>query len=160
MTQGRFQMHICDVLSGKNGIQSQIPQKNYLSIACSSPSESSHLSLHACYRSLSARGPLIDSRDCVNSLRALWSIRTPRPSCANQDAWAVITLKLPEGEFYSHIWIGTPPCNIVREAVLLHIHLPPQQYGFSSIGFGILILEFTFNLKVHIWWPSFNLPGS
>ncbi len=36
MTQGRFQMQICDVLSGKNDIQLQIPVKNYLSIACSS----------------------------------------------------------------------------------------------------------------------------
>ncbi len=30
MTQVGFQMHICDVLSGKNGIQSQIPQKTTL----------------------------------------------------------------------------------------------------------------------------------
>ncbi len=75
-------------------------KKNYHSIACSSPSESSHLYLHACYRSLPARGPLIDSCDCVTSLHVHWPIKTPRPSCANQDAWAVVMLKLPEGKFY------------------------------------------------------------
>ncbi len=176
MTPGHFQIHICDVLSGKNGIHSHIPKKNYHCIACSSPNESSHLSLHASYRSLPARGPLIDSRDCVNSLHVHWPIKTPRPSCANQDAWAVVTLKLPEGEFYSHVWTGTPPRNIAMKAALTLIHY--ALFYLNNMPLAVMILgieawlwtvcrtsrffkyELNFYSKMHLWWPSFNFPGS
>ncbi len=54
---------------------------------------SCHLCLHACNRSLFARGLSIDSRACVISQHARWPIRTPCPTCANQDALVVITPK-------------------------------------------------------------------
>ncbi len=43
-----------------------------------------------------ARVLLIASRANAKSLHVLWPIRTPRPSCANQDAWAVLTPKQPK----------------------------------------------------------------
>ncbi len=57
---------------------------------------SCRLCLHACNRSLFARGLLIDSHAYVISQHVHWPIRTPLPTCANQDAWVVITPKLPK----------------------------------------------------------------
>ncbi len=52
--------------------------------------------------------------------RAL-SIRTPRPPCANQDAWVVITPKRPKANSIHitvlHAWTRTPHRNTVQKAV-------------------------------------------
>ncbi len=77
---------------------------------------------HAWNRSLLARGLSIDCRAHVISLHVRWSIRTPRPTCANQDAWAVITPKRPKkvNSIHTdawHAWTRAPPRNIVQKAV-------------------------------------------
>ncbi len=49
-----------------------------------------------CRRPLfTARVQSIASRMHVNSLHALWPIRAPRSTCANQDAWAFVTPRWP-----------------------------------------------------------------
>ncbi len=47
---------------------------------------SCHLCLHACNRSVIARGLSIDSRAYVISQHVRWPIRAPLTACANQDA--------------------------------------------------------------------------
>ncbi len=72
-------------------------------------------------RSLFARRLSIDSRASVISQHARWPIRTPRPICANQDAWVVITPKRPKANSMHtatwHAWTRTPLLNIVKKAV-------------------------------------------
>ncbi len=72
---------------------------------------SCHLSLHAFNRSLFARGLSINSRAYVISQRARWPIRTPLPTCANQDAWVVITPRRSKANFIGtavwHAWTRT-----------------------------------------------------
>ncbi len=91
-------------------------------------STSCRLSLHACNRSLFARGLSLDCRAYVISQYARWPIRTPRYTCANQDAWVVITPKRPKANSIHtaawHAWTGTPPLNIVQKAVFSPIHFP------------------------------------
>ncbi len=53
-------------------------------------SASCHLPLHARNRSLLARASRVISQ------HVRWPTRTPRPTCANQDAGVVITPKRPE----------------------------------------------------------------
>ncbi len=43
-----------------------------------------------------ARVLSIASRAYVKSLHALWPIRTPRPTCANQDAWDIVPPTRPK----------------------------------------------------------------
>ncbi len=87
-----------------------------------------HLSLHACNRSLFARGPSIDSRAYVISQHVRWPIRTPPPTCVNQDAWVVITTKrLKANSIHTatrHAWTRTLARNTVQKAVFSLIHFP------------------------------------
>ncbi len=85
-----------------------------------------HLSLHACSKSLFARGLSIDSRVYVISQHVRWPIRTPQPTCTNQDAWVVITPKRPKANSIHiaawHAWTRTPPRYIVQKAIFSLIH--------------------------------------
>ncbi len=85
---------------------------------------SCHLSLHACNRSLFASGLSIDSCVYVISQHARWPIRTPRPTCANQDAWVVITPRRPKASSIHTAWTQTPFRNIVQRALFYLIHFP------------------------------------
>ncbi len=75
--------------------------------------------------SLFAGGLSIDSHAYVISQHARWPTRTPRPTCANQDDWVVITPKRPKANSIHtatwHAW--KPPLNIVRNAVIFPPHL-------------------------------------
>ncbi len=66
-----------------------------------------------------ARALLIASRANAKSLHASWPIRTPRPSSANQDAWAAVTSKRPSAR---HVYTRT-----TSRSRLYH-----YQYKFSS----------------------------
>ncbi len=57
----------------------------YRCILLNSVAASFHLPLHACNRSPNERRLSIDSRAYVSSQYARWPIRTPPPTCANQD---------------------------------------------------------------------------
>ncbi len=84
--------------------------------------------MRASYRSLITRRLSIDSRAYVISQHARWPIRYPRPTCANQDAWVVITAKrLKANSIHTapwHAWTRTPPLNIVQKAVFSLIRFP------------------------------------
>ncbi len=79
-------------------------------------------------KSLFARGISIDSRAYVISQHACWPIRTPSPTCANQDAWVVITPKWPKANSMHtaawHAWTRTPPLNFDHKAVFSLLHFP------------------------------------
>ncbi len=66
----------------------------------------------------------IASRANVKSLHALWPIRMPRPSCANQNTWAVLTPRRPKANFYK-LYTRTP--HTTSRSRLCHF-----QYKFSS----------------------------
>ncbi len=89
---------------------------------------SCHLRLHTCNRSLFARGLSIDSRAYVISKHVHWPIGAPLPTCANQDAWVVITPKRPKANSFDtaarHAWTRTPPLNSVLKAVFSLIYFP------------------------------------
>ncbi len=91
---------------------------------------SCHLCLHACNLLLFARGLSIDSRAYVISQHVRWPIRAPLPTCANQDAWAVITPKRTKANSIHtatwHTWTRTPPLNFVLKAVFSLVHFPPS----------------------------------
>ncbi len=76
-----------------------------------------HLSLHAYNQSHFARGLSIDSHAYIISQHTRWPIRTARSTCANQDAWVVITPKRPKANSIHtaacHAWTRTPPLNFV-----------------------------------------------
>ncbi len=69
-----------------------------------------------------------DSHAYVISQHARWPIRTPRPTCANQDAWVVITPKWPNWNSIHtaawHAWTLTLPLNFVLKAVFPLVHIP------------------------------------
>ncbi len=108
--------------SGKRSLKIQA-YTNHESVAANC-----HLSLHACNRLLFARRLSIDSRAYAISQHARWPIRTPCPTCTNQDAWAVITPKRAKANSIHtaawHAWTRTPPLNIVQKAVFSIIHFP------------------------------------
>ncbi len=84
---------------------------------------SCHLCLHACNRSVFARGLSIDFRAYVISQHVHWPIRAPLPTCANQDAWVVIT----PNSIHTPAWhdrTRTPPLHVVQKAVFSLIHFP------------------------------------
>ncbi len=89
---------------------------------------SCHLPLHTSNRSLFVWGLSIDSLAYVTSQHARWPIRTPRPTCANQDAWAVITPRWPKANSIHtatrHAWTRTPARNTAQKAVFSLIHCP------------------------------------
>ncbi len=76
------------------------------SFLATSVATSCRLSLHAYNRSIFAREIAIDSRAYVISQHSRWLIRTPRPTCANQDVWVVSTPKRPKSDS-----IHTAPCH-------------------------------------------------
>ncbi len=106
---------------------------------------SCHLSLRTYSRSLFARGLSIDSRAYVISQHARWPIRTPLPTCANQDAWVAITPKRPKIEFYSH----SHAARLNTKSVFSLIHLPASficlwpschsDLGGSRHGWGLFL---------------------
>ncbi len=111
---------------------------------CQCAAASCHLSLHACNRSLFARGLSIDPRAYVISQHARWPIRTPRPTCT----WVVITPKRKKVNFIHtdawHYWTRTPACNIVQKAVFFLntfsrlIYVPMAIVPFWFGGFVIV----------------------
>ncbi len=114
-----------------------------------------HLCLHACNRSVFVRGLSIDSRAYVISQHMRWPIRAPLPTCANQDAWVVITPKrLKANSIHTaawHNWTRTPARNVVQKAVFSLIHFPasficlwPSCYfdlGGSRHGWGLFLKQ-------------------
>ncbi len=99
---------------------------------------SCRLSLHACNRFLFERGLSIDSRSNVISQHMHWPIRTPRPTCAKQDVWVVITPKRPKSNSIHtaawHAWTRTPPLRFVIKAVYSLIHFPASFIYLSDLG--------------------------
>ncbi len=55
---------------------------------------SGNLPMNGCYLSLLTNGISISSRSYANRLRVILPIKTPHPTCANQDAWAFVTRRL------------------------------------------------------------------
>ncbi len=107
---------------------------------------SCHLFLHACNRSLFARGLLIDSRAYVISQHVRWPIRTPRPTCVNQDTWVVITPKRPKVNSIHtaawHAWTRTSPCIIVQKTVFCLIHFPASLTRLKpSCHFDLVVIK-------------------
>ncbi len=96
-------------------------EKRYMTFVATS----CHLCLHACDRSLFARGLSIDSRAYVISQHACWPIRAPRPTCANLDVWVAITPKRPRVNSSHtatrHAWTGT---QLRYEGCISLIHFP------------------------------------
>ncbi len=84
---------------------------------------SCHLCLYACNRSLLARGLSIDSRAYVISQHARWPVRAPLPTCANQDAWVVITPKRQRQILFTQPR-GTPTRSIIKKVVFYLIQFP------------------------------------
>ncbi len=64
----------------------------------------------------------IASRANAKSLHASWPIRASCPSCANQDAWTVVTPKRPEG-ILGHVHTRAPSHNITLKAVPFQIQV-------------------------------------
>ncbi len=89
---------------------------------------SCHLCLHLCNRSLFVCGLSLDSGTYVISQNVRWPIRTPPPTCANQDAWVLITPKRPKANSRHtaalHALTRTPPRYIVQKAVFSLINFP------------------------------------
>ncbi len=101
---------------------------------------SCHLRLHACNRSLFARGLSIDSRAYVISQHARWPIRTPLPTCANQDAWVVITPKRSKANSIHtaawHAWTAVFslihfPASFIRLWPSCHFDLGGSRHGWG-----------------------------
>ncbi len=84
--------------------------------------------LHACNLTVFTRGSSIDSRGYGISQHVHWPTRAPLPTCANQDAWVVITPKRPKSNSIHtaacHAWTRTPSLNIVQKAVFPSVHFP------------------------------------
>ncbi len=103
--------------------------------------------MHACNLPLLARGLSIDSHAHVIRQHARWPIRTPHPTCANQDAWVVITPKRPKANSIdTAAWRAlrrTPSLNFVSKAVFSRlIYLPltivPFWFGGIEIWLGVI----------------------
>ncbi len=107
---------------------------------------SGHLSLQACKRSLFPRRLSIDSRAYVISQHAHWPIRTPRSTCANQDAWVVITPKRPRANSTGHERQHVTPFRKQYNTIYI---LPPHlsalghraifDLGGSRHGWGLFV---------------------
>ncbi len=125
--------------------------KDYVAASC-------RLSLHACNRSLLARGTSIDSHAYVISLHARWPIRAPSLTCADQDAWAVITPKRPKANCSHtnarHAWTWTLLRNTVQGAVFF-----PNIFS-RLINFSFVIVPFRFGRSRHGWGLFLKLLGT
>ncbi len=114
------------------------------------------------FGSFQYRGLSIDSRAYVISQLARRPIRTPRPTCANQNAWVAITPKRPKANSIHtaawHNWTRMPARNIIQKTVFSLIHLPasficlwPSCYfdlGRSRHGWGDKAITKIKNVKV------------
>ncbi len=124
-----------------------------MAIECVFVAASCHLSLPTCNRSVFVRGLSIDSCAYFISQHMRWPIRAPLPTCANQDAWVVITPKRPKANSVHtaawHNWPLTLARKIVQKAVFSLIHFPASfirrwsschfDLGGSRHGWGLLI---------------------
>ncbi len=124
------------------------------SICCSYVAASCRLSTHAYSRSLFVRRLSIDSRAYIISQHAPWPIRTPHSTCANQDAWVVITPKRPKANSIHtatwHTWTRTPPRN----------KFSPDTFS-CLIYPSLAIVRFWFGRSIHGWgaWCDYSLAG-
>ncbi len=106
-----------------------------------------------------------------------WPIRPRLPTCANQEAWVVITSKRSKVNSIHtaarHAWTRPRARNFVQKAVFSLIHFPislirnwPLRHfdlGGSRQGWGLFIVPYivptaTYNswtLAFHWWWVSF-----
>ncbi len=119
---------------------------------------SCHLRLHACDRSLFARGLSIDSRAYVISQHVRWPIRAPLPTCANQDAWVVITPKRPKANSihtaaYSRLNTNAIPkyrsegcifLNTFSRLIYPSLTIVPFWFGGSRHGWGLFLEQTEF----------------
>ncbi len=158
---GLFRLKLISSVSVQKSSPIVIFVQNVCAVAASC-----HLSVHTCNRSLFARGLSIDSRDYIISQKARWPISTPRPTCANQATWVVITPIRPKANSTHtatrHAWTRTPPRNFVYKAVFHLIYYPtsficpwrivPFWLGGSRYGCG-LFLEQTEFLQSNITPP-------
>ncbi len=92
----------------------------------------------------------IGSRSYVISQHAHWPIRAPLPTCANQDAWVVITPKRPKANSIHtatrHAWARAPTRNTIQRAVFSLIHFPASfiRLWSSRHGWGLFLEQTEF----------------
>ncbi len=112
----------------------KLPLANSRTVAASC-----HLCLHASNRSLFACGLSINSRAYV----ARWPTRAPRSTCANKNAWVVITPKCPKANSKHTAWTRTPALNFVLKAAFSHLLYPilaivPFWFGWIKTWLGVV----------------------
>ncbi len=82
----------------------------------------------------------VASHTNAKSLHAFWPIRTPHSNCANQDAWAVITLKWPKTNFDTRRRVTLTHTRLTqhhaRRCIFSIISFRPHYLSLASVPFS------------------------